>query len=117
MSGPWEGEAGGHQVPQPAAEAKQELRSYIIGGALAFGLTAAAFGLAVFKLLPAAALLPVIGALALIQIVVQFRFFLHIDLSRQKREDLQLILFTGLLILIMVGGTVWIMASLDQRMM
>lgn len=117
MSGPWEGEAGGHEIAQPAAEAKQELRSCLWGGGLALGLTALAFGLAVFKLLPFGVLMVVIGLLALLQVAVQFRFFLHIDLTRQKREDLQLILFTGLLILIMVAGSIWILASLDMRMM
>jgi len=117
MSGPWEGEAGGHQIAQPAAEAKQERRAYIWGGALALALTAVAFGLAVFRLLPFNVLMPVIGLLALIQVAVQFRFFLHIDLTRQKREDLQLILFTSLLILIMVAGSIWILASLELRMM
>ncbi len=117
MSSPWDGETGGHLVAQPSAEAKAERRSYVLGGALSLALTSAAFGLAVFAALPMTVLMPLIGLLALAQIVVQFRFFLQIDLSRQKREDLQLILFTGLLILIMVGGTIWIMASLDQRMM
>lgn len=117
MSGPWEGETGGHEVPQPAGEARRELRSYFWGAALALFLTAAAFGIAVFKLIPLAWLLPVIGLLALLQIVVQFRFFLHIDLSRSKREDLQLILFTGLLVFIMVAGSIWILWSLDARMM
>lgn len=117
MSGPWEGESGGHEIVQPTGDARQELHSYIWGGVLSLATTVAAFALAGFKLLPLSMLLPVIGILALAQIIVQFRLFLHIDLSRQKREDLQLILFTGLLILIMVGGSIWILASLDMRMM
>ena len=117
MSGPWEGEIGGHLLKQPVAEARNERSSYLWGLGLAVVLTGAAFGLAVFKILSGAPLLATIGVLALIQIAVQFRFFLHIDLSRSKREDLQLILFTGLLILIMVSGSLWIMSSLDGRMM
>lgn len=58
-----------------------------------------------------------IAVFALAQIVVHVRFFLHIDLSGQKREDLQLILFTVLLLAIMSGGTIWIMANLYTRMM
>lgn len=117
MSGPWEGELGGHRIAQPAAEARAERRSYFWGLGLAVLLTGAAFGLAVFKVMSGTPLLLTIGALALVQVAVQFRFFLHIDLSRSKREDLQLILFTGLLILIMVGGSLWILTNLDQRMM
>jgi len=117
MSGPWEGETGGHKVRQPVTEARRELRSYIVGFALAMLLTVAAFGLSAFKLLSGGALMAAIGLLALVQVTVHFRFFLHIDLSRQKREDLQLILFSGLLILIMVAGSLWILANLDSRMM
>lgn len=102
---------------QPASDAQREKRSHVWGLVLAVVLTGAAFGLAAFKVLSGGALLAAIGVLALIQVIVQFRFFLHIDLSRQKREDLQLILFTGLLIAMMVGGSLWIMASLDARMM
>lgn len=117
MSSPWEGEFEGHNIVQPNTAAKKEQRSYVWGLGLAVLLTCAAFGLAVFKLLSGGSLLLATGAMALLQIAVQFRFFLHIDLSRSKREDLQLILFTGLLVLIMVGGSLWIMNNLDQRMM
>jgi cytochrome o ubiquinol oxidase subunit IV len=117
MSGAWEGDKRAQGVAQPVTDARAEKRSYVWGLGLAVVLTAAAFGLATFKLLSGGALLAAIGVLALIQVAVQFRFFLHIDLSRQRREDLQLILFTGLLILMMVGGSLWIMASLDARMM
>lgn len=117
MSAPREGELNGHAVDVPTSDGTRERRSYFWGLGLALVLTGAAFGLAVFKVLAGTALLIAIGILALVQIAVQFRFFLHIDLSRSKREDLQLILFTGLLILIMVGGSLWIMANLDQRMM
>lgn len=60
-------------------------------------------------------LLVIIGAFALAQMIVHFRFFLHIRF-RQKREDLQLILFSTLVLILMVGGTVWIMGSLALRM-
>ncbi len=117
MSGAWEGDRAARGVAQPASDADRERRAYVWGLALAVALTAVAFGLAVFRVLSGGALFAAIGGLALIQIAVQFRFFLHIDLTRQKREDLQLILFTGLLVLLMVGGSLWIMASLDARMM
>ena len=54
-------------------------------------------------------------ALSLVQMIVHFRFFLHIGFH-QKREDLQLILFSTLLLFLMVAGTIWIMASLAGRM-
>lgn len=53
---------------------------------------------------------------AVIQVICHFRVFLHVNLAREKREDLQLILFSGLLLLIMAGGTVWIIANLAGRL-
>ena len=98
------------------AEFVRELSSYIAGFVLAVLLTGAAFGLVYWPVFPHAWLMVAIGAFALIQIVVHFRFFLHIDLSQQKREDLQLILFSALILAIMVGGTIWILSNLAARM-
>ncbi|MEO6148448.1 MAG: cytochrome C oxidase subunit IV family protein [Sulfuriferula sp.] len=96
-------------------EERREFRSYVWGIGLALLLTLVPFALVHWTAMPRFSLLIVIGVLALIQMVVHFRFFLHIGL-RQKREDFQLILFSVLLLAIMVGGTVWIMASLAMRM-
>lgn len=96
-------------------EERREFRSYVWGIGLAMLLTLVPFALVHWAAMPRFSLLIVIGVLALIQMVVHFRFFLHIGL-RQKREDFQLILFSVLLLAIMVGGTVWIMASLATRM-
>lgn len=49
--------------------------------------------------------------------LVPFRFFLHIGLGRSTGDDLQLILLTGLIISRMVGGTIWSIATLHDRMM
>lgn len=95
---------------------KRELRLYLTGFAVALALTLAAFGLTLWGGLSWAATMTAIGILGLAQMVVHLRFFLHIDLSRQKREDLQLILFSVLLLAIMAIGTVWIMANLATRM-
>ena len=96
-------------------EERKDFHSYVWGIALALVLTLVPFALVHWAVIPGVSLLRVIGALALVQIVVHFRFFLHIGF-RQKREDLQLILFSTLLLVIMVAGTIWIMASLAMRM-
>ena len=98
-----------------AKNERREFRSYLQGGATALLLTLVPFALMHWADVSRLTLLIVIGACALVQIVVHFRFFLHISFSHQ-REDLQLILFSALLITIMVGGTVWIMTSLAFRM-
>lgn len=97
-------------------EERKALRSYVWGFALALGLTLIAFALVYWAAMPRSPLLIAIGVLALVQMVVHFRFFLHISF-RENRDDLQLILFSALLLLIMVLGTLWIMGSLAARMM
>ncbi|MGP1666106.1 MAG: cytochrome o ubiquinol oxidase subunit IV, partial [Rhodanobacter sp.] len=94
---------------------KREFRSYVSGFALALLLTLGAFALVQWTTLPRLTVLSGIGVMALAQMVVHFRFFLHIGF-RSHREDLQLILFSTLLLVIMVAGTIWIMASLAMRM-
>ncbi len=97
-------------------EERKEFHSYVWGIALALVLTLAPFALVHWPaVMQGSSLLSAIGAFALAQMVVHFRFFLHIGL-RQKREDLQLILFSTLLLVIMVAGTIWIMGSLAMRM-
>lgn len=97
-------------------EKRRELRSYIVGFALAVVLTGAAFLMVAWRVAPTTAHV-VIGVAALAQVVVHFRFFLHISWQRSTRDDLQLILFTTLIITLMAGGTIWILANLHHRMM
>ncbi|RKR06696.1 cytochrome o ubiquinol oxidase operon protein cyoD [Kushneria sinocarnis] len=100
-----------------ARERATELKSYITGFILALVLTLIPFGLLAFTQLSRMALFCTIGLCALLQVVVHFRFFLHITLARNKREDLQLILFTTLILAIMCGGTLWILFNLYTRML
>ena len=111
------GPSAGAELREDEDEASAERRSYAIGLALAGLLTAIPFALVGLDVLGRGATLWAIGAAALAQVVVHFRCFLHIDLSRQKREDLQLILFTTLILVLMCGGTIWILFSLYGRMM
>jgi cytochrome o ubiquinol oxidase operon protein cyoD len=97
-------------------EEQQDFHSYVWGISLALLLTVVPFALVRWAPgIPRFSLLIVIGAFALVQMLLHFRCFLHIGF-KQKREDLQLILFSALLLTIMVAGTIWIMASLATRM-
>jgi cytochrome o ubiquinol oxidase operon protein cyoD len=99
------------------ADYKRELRSYLAGFGLAAALTAAAFGCVAWGGVSRTTALWVIAASAVAQIVVHLRFFLHIDLSKSKRDDLELILFAILVVALMAGGTIWILGNLRGRMM
>ncbi|MGH7075649.1 MAG: cytochrome o ubiquinol oxidase subunit IV [Stellaceae bacterium] len=108
-------QTGSGGKPTGNQDERREFRSYVWGGVLALALTLVAFALVNWGVMARRALLITIGAFALIQMIVHFRFFLHIGF-RRKREDLLLILFSALVLFIMVAGTIWIMASLAARM-
>lgn len=108
-------QAGIQTRSERCADERREFRSYVWGVWLALLLSVAAFALVHWGTLPRFWMLIVVGGLALVQMLVQFRCFLHIG-PGQKREDLQLILFSALLLTIMVTGTIWIVVSLAARM-
>ncbi|KIC40192.1 cytochrome C oxidase [Ruegeria sp. ANG-R] len=94
----------------------RDLRTYVYGFLLAVVLTVAAFWAALGSGWAPGTVLSVVGFLGLIQLSVHLRYFLHIDRSRQQREDLDLILFTSLVVLIIVLGTIWVLGNLHERM-
>ncbi len=95
----------------------RELRTYAVGYALSLVLTAAAFGMVRWPSFGARAIFGTVLALGLVQMAVQFRCFLHISLKRSSRHDLQLILFSALIITLMVSGTLVVLFNLRERMM
>ncbi|MDU9004587.1 cytochrome o ubiquinol oxidase subunit IV [Sedimentitalea todarodis] len=95
---------------------KAEVRHYLVGFALALTLTLLPFALVAWGGLARMQVLTIVAICALVQIVVHFRYFLHIDFSRQKSEDLHLILFSALVLAIMACGTLWIVFNLAGRM-
>ena len=96
---------------------RRERMTYAVGYGLALLLTCAAFGLVYLHLLGVRAAFYTVLGLGLAQMVVHFRCFLHIDLKRSARADLQLILFSTLIIALMLGGTLVILFNLQHRMM
>ena len=110
-----DGHGGRDEQAARSQQERRDFRTYVWGLAVALVLTLVPFALVHWGAMARWPLLIVIGIFALVQMLVHFRFFLHIGL-RQKREDLQLLLFSALLLIIMVAGTVWIMASLAMRM-
>jgi len=114
--------------------------TYLTGFALALGLTVLAFLLVcaqtggsawplhfalqampgIGKLLselPRWGVLPGIFALAVMQIGVHLRYFLHLDFSPKQKPMVNALLFSLLIIFIVVCGTLWIMHDLDRQMM
>ena len=92
-------------------------KPYLIGIVLALILTVIPFGLVAAGALPRQTTLVAIAVLAIVQILVHLRFFLHIDFKSTPRENLMALAFAVVLIGIMVGGSLWIMFDLYHRMM
>jgi len=95
----------------------RELRTYAVGYGLSLVLTVAAFAMVRWPSFGARAIFGGVLALGLVQMAVQFRCFLRISMKRSSRHDLQLILFSALIIALMVSGTLVILFNLRGRMM
>ena len=93
------------------------LKLYLTGFVLALVLTIVPFGLLVFKVMPEMPALAVVAVLAAVQMGIHLHYFLHLNLSASERSNLLSLAFAGVIVLIMVGGTVWIMFNLHYRMM
>ena len=89
--------------------------SYIVGFVLSVITTLVAYFFVVNGTFPAAVLLYVVAGLAVIQLVVQVVFFLHI--GRGSHWKLITFLFTAVFVVIVVVGTIWVMNNLNYNMM
>jgi cytochrome o ubiquinol oxidase operon protein cyoD len=90
--------------------------SYVVGFILAVILTAIPFYLVANPAMSPANTMYVIAAAAVLQILVHLRFFLHINFITTPRENLLALAFTAVLLVIMLGGSLWIMIDLARRM-
>jgi cytochrome o ubiquinol oxidase operon protein cyoD len=96
---------------------RHDLRGYQTGFTLAAILTIVPFALVAAGTLSTMAALWVIGVLGLVQIAVHVRYFLHVDLSPEKREEFSLMVFSGSLLAVMIAGMLWILFNMNARMM
>jgi len=92
-------------------------KSYIIGFVISIILTLIAFVLVMNGSLPKSSILFWISVAALVQIFVQLLFFLHLNTSSEQRWNLLAFALTVLITILLVGGTLWIMHNLNERVM
>ena len=93
--------------------------AYVLGLALATGLTIVSFyvasgggGLVWAPSIPVALLV-----LAIAQIGVHLVFFLHITTGPDNTNNVLALAFGVLIVILVVGGSLWIMANLDHNML
>ncbi|WP_459618617.1 cytochrome o ubiquinol oxidase subunit IV [Bordetella sp. 2513F-2] len=105
-----------HDEEDPLAHAS--LHGYLLGFVLAAILTAIPFFIVmggVFSSSRVASL--VLLALAAMQMVVHVVYFLHMDFRSEGGWNMLSILFTLVLVIITLSGSIWIMYHLDHNMM
>ena len=93
------------------------VKSYMIGFVLSIILTAIPFGLAMTASLPKNLTVLIIVAMAVIQVVVHLVYFLHMDRSPEQRNSVAALVFSALVIVLLVGLSLWIMFSIHAEMM
>lgn len=91
------------------------LKTYTIGLIASVGLTLAAYALVVSQMLAGRTLVLTVLAMAVAQLIVQMLFFLGPE--SQDRWNLGAFIMTLSLVVIVVGGSIWIMAHLNYAMM
>ncbi len=93
------------------------LKSYLTGFVLSLILTAIPFALVMSGVVsPSAALAGILSA-GIVQILVHLHYFLHLGSSSAARWNVLAMIFTVLIMILFVGGTIWIMNNLYHRMM
>lgn len=93
------------------------LKRYVIGYVGSLILTISAYSVVRYGIFNKYVLMLIIGLLALIQFVLQLNLFLHVGKEFSPKLKLLVMSFMLLIVFILVGGSLWIMYSLNNRMM
>ena len=93
------------------------LRTYFLGFILSLVFTAIPFAIVMKDWVSGDGLLFTLAAFAILQLIVQLHFFIHLGHERSPRWNLQMFLCALLVILIVAGGSLWIMKNLDYHTM
>jgi cytochrome o ubiquinol oxidase operon protein cyoD len=93
------------------------VKSYAIGFILSVILTLIPFGLVMYPSLPKDVTLWIVLAFAVIQVLVHLVYFLHLDRSEAQRNNVVAFIFAALVIVLLVGLSLWIMFSIHTYMM
>ncbi|WP_085726442.1 cytochrome o ubiquinol oxidase subunit IV [Pseudomonas sp. R37(2017)] len=93
------------------------VKSYGIGFILSVILTLIPFGLVMYPTLPKSITLLIVVAFAVIQVLVHLVYFLHLDRSAAQRNNVIAFVFAAIVIVLLVGLSIWIMFSIHTFMM
>jgi cytochrome o ubiquinol oxidase operon protein cyoD len=113
---------GGHDLtPGDQTEAGESIgsgvRGYLLGLALAIGLTLASFWVARTHIIYGPAVPVALVALAVAQMGIHLVFFLHITTAPDNTNNVLALALGVLIVFVLVFGTVWVMAHMNHNMM
>lgn len=94
-----------------------DVRSYMIGFVLAAVLTAVPFGLVMSGSLPNGTAGPVCMVFAAVQVVAHLIYFLHMNPTSSRSWNGAAFVFTLIILLILMVGTLWVMHNMNLNMM
>ena len=97
--------------------APKTLKSYMIGLFLSLLFTFASFAIVTDHRLSIETLYGLLTVFAICQLLAQVVYFLRFNMTKDGRWNTMPFLFTGIIILILVFGSLWIMYNLDYNMM
>lgn len=92
-------------------------KTYMIGFLLSVVLTAIPFWLVMSEALAPQTTGLIITAFAVVQIVVHMVFFLHMNHKSEGGWNMLALIFTIVIVVIAVAGSVWVMYHLNVNMM
>jgi cytochrome o ubiquinol oxidase operon protein cyoD len=93
--------------------------AYVLGFIISLMLTFAAYAGAVYHLVPVSmtASIGILAGLAALQFLIQLVFFFHLSAKKSAYERLAVLIGTVVIIGILLSGSIWIMLTLNARMM
>ena len=100
-----------------AGEIAQGVRGYLIGLGLATLLTVASFSVLKSSFIYTPGIPVALVVLAIAQMGVHLVFFLHINTGPDSTNNVLALAFGVLIVVLVVGGSLWIMAHLNNNMM
>ena len=99
------------------ASVRLRVLGYVVGLALAVLLTATSFFIAGTNLVWQPSIPIAIIVLAIAQMGVHLVFFLHITTGPDNTNNVMALAFGLLIVLLVISGSLWIMANLNHNMM
>jgi cytochrome o ubiquinol oxidase subunit IV len=91
--------------------------SYLIGFVLSVLLTGAAFALVWLRPAAPQRIFEAIVGAALVQMFVHLTSFLHLNRSSTQRWNVVVLAFAALIIVILIGGSIWIITNANHNML